>query len=220
MGDTDGCRRPQKVTERGEGYDRLFGRAHRGARRGIAAPAIGEGVGGEIAGDIVRNAGRGARGARRAARSGLEYGRPRDRLRCLSTAHCAAGGAHIELVQHFRMHHELGLQAHHDVVLLRTVGVVDRRHLGLREGVSERAVDLALGSPSREAASRLTTRSVSSPPGCRSVSTSVTSGTSCRATRSFCDQVRSSFRSSPRRVYWYSELAPRPPPPLPRSCWA
>jgi ribosomal 50S subunit-recycling heat shock protein len=42
---------------------------------------------------------------------------------------------------------ELGRDLHHDVILLRTVRVVDRRYLRLCEGISQRVVDLAGRQP-------------------------------------------------------------------------
>jgi hypothetical protein len=86
-----------------------------------------------------------------------------------------------KLLQHLRVLPELGRHFHDDVVLLRAEGIVDRGHLRLGEGIAQGVVDLAFGESEARGVSRSTIRSASRPPGCRSVSTSVTSGVSCNA---------------------------------------
>ena len=125
----------------------------------------------------------------------------------------AAGGADVELLEHVGVLPELRRDLHDHMVLLRAERVVDRRDLGLRKRIAQRVVDLASVRPRREAAVAIDDQVGLQPAGLQ-VRVHVGRLPVCPAApcAASADQARSSARSSPSSVYWYCELAERPPP--------
>src|SRR6202000_1425754 len=103
----------------------LLRETDRGSGGGVAASGVRQRVGREIARYILSH-----RGARcRACR--LEYCRTGHGLGQLRAGRRAASGADVQTLENLRVLPELRRDFHHDVILLWTERVIDRRYLRL-----------------------------------------------------------------------------------------